>query len=124
MATPDPQTLHTRFLDAMNAGDVETVVSLYEPNGVIAPELTTRLTGHAAIRSMVTGFLAQRPVITLHHSDMVRAGDVALVHSRLTVTTTDEQGDSQAMVVEPMLLVRRQADGEWRVVIDWPFPVP
>ena len=73
---------------------------------------------------MVTGFLAQRPVITLHHSDMVRAGDVALVHSRLTVTTTDEQGDSQAMVVEPMLLVRRQADGEWRVVIDWPFPVP
>ena len=124
MATPDPQTLHTRFLDALNAGDVDGVVSLYEPDGVIATEPTTRLAGHVAIRSMVTGFLAQRPVITLHHSDLVRAGDVALVHSRLTVTTTDEHGESQAMVVEPMLLVRRQADGEWRVVIDWPFPVP
>lgn len=123
MATPDPQALHTGFLDAMNAGDVEGVVSLYEPDGVIAPEVATRLTGHAAIRSMVTGLLAQRPVFTLHHSDIVRAGDVALVHSRLTVTTTNERCESQEMTVAPVLLVRRQADGEWRVVIDWPFPV-
>ncbi len=123
MVAADPHALHTRFLDAMNAGDVEAVVSLYEPAGVIATEPTTRLAGHAAIRPMVSGFLAQRPVITLSHSDTVQAGDVALVHSRLTVTTTDEHGDSKELTVEPMLLVRRQADGGWLVVIDWPFPV-
>ena len=71
----------------------------------------------------MTEFLAQRPTIALQESHVVEAGDVALVCSRLTVSTTDAEGKLHEMKVAPTLLMRRQADSRWLVVIDWPFLV-
>ena len=123
MSASDPRAAHRHFLEVLNSGDLEAVVACYEPGGVIAPEPTTRVEGQTALRSMMGEFHAQRPTITLQESQVVEAGDVALVHSRLTVTTTDAEGVLHEMEVAPMLLMRRQADSRWLVVIDWPFMV-
>ena len=124
MSATDPGATQKQLLDALNSGDVEAAVACYEPAGVIAPEPTKRVEGHAAVRSMMEGFLAQRPTIASQESQVVEAGDLALVRSGLTVTTDEGEGQVREMKVVPTLLMRRQADGRWLIVIDWPFPAP
>jgi uncharacterized protein (TIGR02246 family) len=122
MSTLEPRELPRRFLEAMNSGDVDAIVSLYEAEGVIAVNGNHIVAGHEAIRSMVSGVLAQRPRFALHESDAVQAGDLALVRSRWTVAMADAAGKQTEMHVGPTLVVRRHADGSWLVAIDRPSP--
>jgi uncharacterized protein (TIGR02246 family) len=122
MSMLEPRDVPRLFLEALNSGDVEAVVSLYETAGVIAIDGNQIVAGHNAIRSMVAGVLAQRPRFTLHESDAIQVGDLALIRSRWTVAMADSTGKKTAMHVGPTLVVRRQPDGSWRVAIDRPSP--
>ncbi len=119
----DPQNLPGLLIEGLNSGDVEGVVALYESEGVVAPDPDQVVTGRAAIKSMVTQFLAQKPRFLLHDSEVVQAGDVALVRSRLTVTMVDPSGTTSESDMGPTLVARRQPDGYWLVAIDRPLPV-
>lgn len=122
MSMLEPREVPRLFLQAMNAGDVDAVVSLYETEGVIAIDRNQIVAGHKAIRAMVSGVLAQRPRFTLHESDAVQVGDLALIRSRWTVAMTDSGGKHTEMHVGPTLVVRRHPDGGWLVAIDRPSP--
>ena len=52
MRASQPQELPSLFVEALNPGDVDAVVSLYEVDGVVAPDPKQIVAGHAAIRSM------------------------------------------------------------------------
>ena len=120
MKALSPSDIPSLFLKGLNSGDVDLVVSLYEPDGVVAAEPDKPITGRDAIREMLAGFLSQKPNFTLHDADVVECGDVALIQSRWTISMRDESGNQNAMKVEPSLVVRRQADGNWLVAIDRP----
>jgi ketosteroid isomerase-like protein len=70
---------------------------------------------------MVTGFMTKSPQFTLHESEAVEVGDVALVRSRWTVRMTEHDGKETEVNVEPTLVARQQPDGCWLVVIDRPL---
>lgn len=70
---------------------------------------------------MLTGFLSRRPHFVLRDSEVVEAGDVALIRSQFTATTTDAAGKREEMQVAPTLVARRQPEGHWLVVIDRPL---
>lgn len=109
MNTLEPQDVPRLFLEAMNSRDVDDVVSLYETEGVIATDGDEIVSGHKAIRSMVSGVLAQRPRFTLHDSHTIQVGDLALIRSRWTVAMADSAGKLTAMHVEPTLVRRSPA---------------
>jgi uncharacterized protein (TIGR02246 family) len=123
MLASNPQDLPQLFLQKMSAGDADGVASLFEPNGIIAPDPENLVIGQAAIREMASGFLAQGPSFALHEVEVVRAGDIALVRSRWTITSTDPDGKKTEMKVRPSLVARRQPAGHWLVVIDRPLPI-
>jgi uncharacterized protein (TIGR02246 family) len=104
----------------MNANDVNAVVSLYEPEGVIIGDANKVVAGHEAIRAMVAGFLAPRPRVTRQASDVVEAGDLALVRAHLTVAMPDLDGKQTEMEVGRTLVVRRHPGSGWLVGIDRP----
>lgn len=92
-----------------NAGDLDGLMALYEPDAVLATGADTHARGAAAIRAFfeaarVDGVRfdagAQRPAIV--------SGDLALTSTRLP------DGSITAEVA------RRGADGGWRWVIDQP----
>ncbi len=120
MKASSPQDLSRLIIEALNSGDVDLVVSLYEPDGVIAPDLSQIVAGRAAIRSLAAGFVAQRPRLVLHNSEVVQAGDVALVRSQVTQTILQAEKKTET-VLEPVLVVRRQTDGCWLIAIDRPL---
>ncbi len=123
MKASNPQDLPRLIVEGLNSGDVDSVVSLYEPNGIIAPDPNQVVVGHAAIRSLTANFVSLRPWLILHDSESVQTGDVALVRSRVTLTTLDAEGKKTETHLKPILVARRQSDGCWLVIIDRPVVV-
>lgn len=123
MKASSPQDLPRLIVEGLNSGDVDSVVSLYEPTGIIAPDPNQAVVGHAAIRSLTANFVSLGPRLVLHDSESVQTGDVALVCSRVTLTTIDAQGKKTETHLKPILVVRRQSDGCWLVIIDRPVVV-
>lgn len=109
----EPNDLARYFIERGNAGDVEGLVALYEPNAVLAFPPGNLATGHAEIRKVYEEFVAAAPVLVpgRQHPALV-SGDLALT---ATTLTTGE------MTVE---IARRQPDGSWLWVVDQPVLVP
>lgn len=104
-----PEDLGRLFVQRANAGDVDGMVALYEPDAVLAFPPGTISTGHAAIRRAYETLVAGRPTLAPgEQQPALRNGDLALTSTRLA---------SGGATVE---VARRQPDGTWRWVIDNP----
>ncbi|HKA02163.1 MAG TPA: SgcJ/EcaC family oxidoreductase [Candidatus Solibacter sp.] len=114
------EEVHDLLARALNAGDADAVISLYEPEAILAPQPGQILSGRAAIREALTGYLAQKPKFTLHSRSIIQAGEIALLRSRWTIRETDADGKTIEYEVKPTLVMRRQPDRTWQVVIDNP----
>jgi ketosteroid isomerase-like protein len=101
------------FLQRANAGDVEAVVALYEPDAVLAFPRGRLAVGHEQIRAVYAEFLASRPALgSAGQRPALVNGDIALTSTLLP---------SGGATVE---IARRQPDGTWRWVIDQPSVLP
>ncbi len=109
----EPNDLGKYFIERANAGDVDGLVALYEPNAVLEFPPGNVATGHAEIRKVYEQFVAAAPVLEpgRQHPALV-SGDLALT---ATTLTTGE------VTVE---IARRQPDGSWLLVVDQPSLAP
>ena len=64
---------------ALNSGDLEAAVALYDPEACVVPEPGTMVKGTAAIRETLTGFLSMKPTITAPPSQVIQTGELAAV---------------------------------------------
>ncbi len=99
-----------RFLVARaNAGDVDGMVALYEPDAILVGPQGQIMKGAEAIREFYSGLLKSRP--TFQPGDQrpaLRNGGLALTSTRLANGTVTAE------------VARQQPDGTWRWVIDQP----
>lgn len=104
----EPEDLPRLFVERANAGDVEGLVDLYEPDAVLRVRPGQMARGHAAIRAVYADLLAPQPRFGPPDvQETVRSGDLALTSSVISTGTTAE-------------IARRQPDGTWRWVVDNP----
>lgn len=105
----EPEDLSRFFVERANAGDVEGLVALYEPDAVFAFPPGQVATGHDELRRTFRQMLAARPTFTPgQQRPPLRQGDLALTSTRL---------DGGTVTVE---VARRQPDGTWLWVLDKP----
>lgn len=116
-----PEELHHAFTEAFNAGDLDALMAFYEPSASLAPAPGKVVTGTEAIRSALVGFLAVHGQMTIVTQRVVLAGDVALLHGTWVLVGTGADGKPVEMAGRNTEMVRRQADGSWRFVIDNPY---
>ena len=103
----EPEDLEHLFVERANAGDVEGLLALYEPDAVMAVPPGNVAIGREAIRQALSDFVASGVQLTLgDQQPALRVGDLALGSTRLV------DGGVTAEVA------RRQPDGTWRWVID------
>jgi uncharacterized protein (TIGR02246 family) len=116
MAVTEPADIHRAVADAFNAGDVDGLVQLYEPDArMVGPDGSVAV-GHDAIREVWEGFVAMNGQISLTTRYAVEMGDVALLRNDWTFSA-----DGADMASQTAEVVHRQPDGSWRYVIDHPF---
>ena len=102
----DPEDLARLFNERANAGDVEGLVALYEPEAVLAAGAVVA-TGHAEIRRFYADLLSRRSEFPSAETlPAIRNGAIALTSARLPNGTISVE------------TARLQAEGGWRWIID------
>lgn len=118
-----PDELDTLFATALNAGDLDALVALYEPQATLMPSPGKVVSGASAIREALSGFLAAKPSMTLTTRTLSQSGDIALVSAAWRLAMTGQDGKPATMNGQSVEVVRRQPDGRWLFAIDFPFGV-
>jgi ketosteroid isomerase-like protein len=104
-----PEDLGRFFVERANAGDVDGLVALYEPDAVLAFPRGVVTVGAAAIRQAYERLLERKPTFPAGRGrPALRNGDLALTSTLLP--------DGGATVE----VARRQPDGTWLWIIDQP----
>ena len=114
--------VHELFVERFNAQDADGILELYEPNAVILPpDAPEAVTGHAAIREVLDGFLALKGKMENTIVRVIEQQDIAILYSRWTVSGTGPDGTSVTVGGTTSDVVRRQSDGSWLFAIDNPL---
>jgi uncharacterized protein (TIGR02246 family) len=121
MAAHDPGDVDRLFGESMNAGDLEGLMALYEPTATFTAEPGKVVSGHAKIREALSGMVGLKPSVTLDTKVLANTGEIALLSSRWKMSGTGPDGKKQDLAGESVEVVRRQADGSWKFVIDTPW---
>ena len=80
MAASTPQEIHSLFEQAFNTGDVDALVTLYEPGAVLLVG-GIPVTGHDAIRAAYRSFLSSGARMKLETRAVIESGHgLAVLH--------------------------------------------
>jgi len=120
MSATAPEQAQQLFVQNFNAGNIEGLVSLYEPTATFVPFPGEPISGHAAIREALNGFLALKGHMQISIDKVFRANDIALLFSTWILRGTDPGGNPVQLTGQTSDVVRLQADGTWLFVIDNP----
>ena len=119
MAATEPGQIHGLFEEAFNAGDIEALMALYEPDATLIPQPGAIAEGPAAIRESLRWFLDRGGKITLDTKLVVRVGDLAFLANRWSLTgATMPDGSPAELGATTAEVARQQPDGTWLYVID------
>ena len=119
MSARNPEDCDRLFGEGVNAGDAAAVVALYEPHAVLVFEGET-LTGAGAIRGFLDAMLATQPRIEMNVTRVLRSDDLAVLYNDWRMTATGSDGERVESSGKAIEVVRRQADGTWKYVLDDP----
>ena len=92
MTTTNPVELDRLFEEALNAGDLDRLAALYEPDAALMPTPGTVVNGTTAIREALARFVAMKPKIVTSGRLVARTGDIALLANDWTLDVTGPDG--------------------------------
>jgi uncharacterized protein (TIGR02246 family) len=124
MPATQPEDMPRVFSQAFNAGDLDALMALYEPDAVLVSQPGHTVAGVSAAHEALQVFLGLHGTIDLVLERVLASGDIALISCTWTLNGTGHDGNPLAMGGDTTEVVRRQSDGSWRYVIDDPFSLP
>ena len=121
MPLSEPNQFHREFVKAFNAKDVQAILDLYEPDATLFPEPGKAVKGHAEIRAALVEFIKLGGTMEIQTRYVIVSGNIALSCGRWNLKGTGPDGKPMLMESGNVEVLRRQADGSWRVAIDNPY---
>jgi uncharacterized protein (TIGR02246 family) len=122
--TKTPESVIERFSAALQAGQLDDLVKLFEPDAVVLPATGAGpITGPARIREALGRIAALRLTMTNDIRHVVVAGDIAVVYNSWQLTGTGPDGSPVEMAGVSGDVVRRRDDG-WGMLIHDPLGPP
>src|SRR4051812_47941480 len=110
--------LHERVAKLVNAGDVEGLLDLYEPDARVVNEDGSLMVGREAFREFINELVPLGGRMEITTRFVVDMGDIALLSNEWHFRADDVELSGITAEV-----ARRQADGRWLYVIDNPYAV-
>ena len=116
-----PEQLLQSIVDGVNAGDLDALMTLYEPEAAFAAQPGSLNRGLPGVREALAGFIAMKGKLDLKVNRILQASDLALVATVWSFAGTGPDGKPVNLAARSADVLRRQADGSWRLVIDNPW---
>jgi|SRR5215212_6755285 len=118
MPATTPEQIHRLFEEAFNAGDLDGLMELYEPDAALIAQPGTVAQGREQARAALQGFLALKARIALDTKLVVTVGELAYLSNTWSLRGTGPDGNQVVLGATTAEVARRQADGTWRYVLD------
>ena len=116
-----PEDLYPALSEAYNTGDLEALVSLYDPKAafVIKPGRVTE--SPAELRGAMQHLVALRGRLTVNPRTFIRSDDLVLVLGTFTLSGRRADGTAFERTSRFADVLRRQPDGRWLLAVDNPY---
>ena len=121
MSRETPEQLLKSIVDGINTGNLDGLMSLYEPDAAFAAQPGSLAHGVEGVRQSLAAFLAMKGTLDLKVTRVLEAGGLALVAGAWSFTGTGPDGKPMTLTGHIGVVLRRQGDGSWRFVIDNPW---
>ncbi len=107
--------------DAFCRGDVDAILDFYEDGATLVVQPGMLATGRAELRrafEAILSLFAAPPVVKLIKTDVIEAGNIALFTAKWSLSGTAKNGEEITREDIASVVLRRQADGTWKLVVD------
>ena len=121
MSKGTPEEVLKSIVEGVNAGNIDALMTLYEPQAAFAAQPGVLAHGLSGVRRALGGFLAMKGKLDLRVTRVLQVTDLALVASVWTFAGTGPDGKKVELAGKAADVLRRQADGTWRLIIDNPW---
>ena len=121
VSTASPEQVLESIVRGINAGDLESLMPLYESEAAFATEPGTLAHGAPGISEALTGFITMNGELDLEVTRVLEVDDLALVIGVWMFNGTGPDGEPVRLAAQNADVLRRGADGTWRFVIDNPW---
>jgi uncharacterized protein (TIGR02246 family) len=121
MSGGTPEQVLKSIVDGINTGNLDSLMTLYEPEAAFATQPGSLNHGLPGVREALAGFIAMKGKLDLKVTRVLEASDLALVTTVWSFAGTGPDGKPVKLATKSADVLRRQADGSWRLVIDNPW---
>lgn len=109
--------VHSSLAAAYNTKDLQTVLNMYDTEGVFFPEPGKAVTGKQGWIDSIKAIQAIPGTMEIKTVYCVVTGDVAVGRSEWKIT----DGDEVKIAAKGIEVMKRLSDGSWKIVIDHAF---
>jgi uncharacterized protein (TIGR02246 family) len=118
---PDkPEDWPRVFEQHLNAGDLDAVMALYEPEARFVTKSGETLVGRDRIRKVLAAMMEAKARFHSHVVKAVAVGDIAQLYTDFEVTMNDDSGKTVAIRSKAIEVLRCQLDRTWKLIIGDP----
>jgi len=111
------QDAHATLAAAFNTGNVDTVLSMYDFNGIIVPEPGKPVTGREQFEAAIRAILSIKGKMEIKTVYCLQTGNLAVGRSEWNIT----DGQEVKISAKGIEVMKQQPDGTWKIVIDHAF---
>jgi uncharacterized protein (TIGR02246 family) len=116
-----PEEVLYSVVEGINTGDLDSLMTLYEADACFASQPGQIAKSPESVRQSLHSFIDLKGRLDLKVKRVLQASDLALVTSEWSFSGTGPDGNPVNMAAKAADVLRHQADGTWRFVIDNPW---
>jgi ketosteroid isomerase-like protein len=105
---------HAALAAAFNTGDVNTVMNMYDVNGIIVPEPGKPVSGKEKFEEAIRTLISIKGKMEIKTVYCLQTGNIAVGRSEWNIT----DGNEVKISAKGIEVMKQQADGGWKIVID------
>lgn len=122
MSPQSPEEVLDAIGAAVNAQDLDAFMELFEPDGcAVPPGKNEHASGLDDIRTSLEPLFAANPSTNIDLHGILRSDGLAMSHSHFTYSRDGDDGERIERTGMGTVVTRRQSDGSWRIVFDYPL---
>jgi len=111
------QDAHATLAAAFNTGDVNTVMNMYDVDGIIVPEPGKPVSGREQFEEAIKAILSIKGTMEIKTVYCLQTGNIAVGRSEWSIT----DGDEVKISAKGIEVMKEQPDGTWKIVVDHAF---
>jgi ketosteroid isomerase-like protein len=116
-----PKEFLLSYAEKFNAGDISSLVALYETHACFVSQPRQVINGLENIRQALQTFVDLKGKLETKVKGVIQTSDIALVNSEWSLNGSRSDGKSVTITGNAIDVLRQQPDGSWRILVDNPW---